>query len=88
MLYLLRLLVVLAMCGGFAVQMIGVLWEGFKTGKMPYADSSSRADRRKQPLLFWFLALVFGIFALAALFIIYAVMMEPTRETFSRLEGR
>jgi len=88
MFYLLRLLAVFAICGGFAVQMIRTLWGGLKTGKMPHSDSSSFADRRKQPLFFWFLAVLFALFALGALYIVYQVMVSPAREMFAPLEGR
>ncbi|MFN7114537.1 MAG: hypothetical protein ACK4PK_09315 [Alphaproteobacteria bacterium] len=88
MFYLLRLLAALAICGSFAMQMIGTLWRGFKTGKMPHSDSTSFADRRKQPLFFWFLAALFGFFVLGAIYIIYLALVSPTREMFGALESR
>jgi len=88
MAFVARLLLALAVCGAFATQMIYTIWVGLKTGKMSHSDSVSYADRRKQPLFFWFLAVLFGLFALGALFLLYYVIMTPARETFSGLEGR
>lgn len=77
MLSLLRLLAVFAIAGSFAVQMIRTVWGGLKTGKMAHSDSRSFADRRKQPIFFWFLAVLFSLFALGALFLIHLAMLPP-----------
>jgi lipid-A-disaccharide synthase-like uncharacterized protein len=56
----LRILLVTAIAGGLLWLLIGTLLQGFRTGKMHYMDSESVCDQRSNPVLFWFLTLVFA----------------------------
>mgnify|MGYP000858927495 FL=1 len=70
----LRVLFAVAICGGFAFFMIANILQGLASGKMSHSDSRRFADRRKQPLFFWFLFFVFSAFAAAALYVLYDVL--------------
>ena len=53
------------MPGGLLWLLVGTLIQGLGTGKMRYMDSASVCDRRSNPVLFWFLALVFAFLSIA-----------------------
>lgn len=61
-----RLALVILIAGAFLVFMLRILAMGIKTGKMPHTDSRKVADRQKQPLFFWFLFVLFSVFAAGA----------------------
>jgi len=70
----LRVLFAVLVCGGFAFFMLANILQGLASGKMPHSDTRRFADRRKQPLFFWFLFFVFSAFAAAALYVLYDVL--------------
>jgi hypothetical protein len=55
-----RILLITIIVGGLLWLLVGTLIQGLRTGKMRYMDSVSVCDRRSNPVLFWFLALVFA----------------------------
>jgi len=61
----LRILIVSVIAGGLLWLLVGTLFHGLRTGKMRYMDSTSVCDRRSNPVLFWFLALVFASLSIA-----------------------
>jgi hypothetical protein len=62
---ILRILIVSIIAGGLLWLLVGTLLQGLRTGKMRYMDSTSICDRRSNPVLFWFLALVFASLSIA-----------------------
>jgi hypothetical protein len=49
-------------CGALLWLIGRTLVLGLRSGRMPHSDSTSTADRRTSPALFWFLTLVFIAF--------------------------
>jgi hypothetical protein len=60
----LRLILVSLICVPLLWLLLSTLWNGLRTGKMRWRDSTSICDRRKQPLLYWFLVVVFSFFSI------------------------
>ena len=58
----LRLVLVSLICAPLLWLLLSTLWNGLRTGKMRWRDTTSVCDRRKQPLLYWFLVVVFSGF--------------------------
>jgi hypothetical protein len=59
-----RLILVSLICGSLLWLLLSTLWTGLRTGKMRWRDSTSVCDRSKQPLLYWFLVIVFSFFSI------------------------
>jgi hypothetical protein len=58
-----RLVLISLICGPLLWLLLSTLWNGLRTGKIRWRDVSSICDRRKQPLLFWLLVVVFSGFS-------------------------
>lgn len=76
-----RVIAMLALCGGLGALAASSLWSGLRTGKMPHSDSTSTYDRMTQPVRFWFVAVLFlmmlAIFAFAAAHSIIGLFASP-----------
>ena len=57
-----RIIVTSLVCGALLWLLGRTLVLGLRSGRMPHSDSTSTADRRTSPALFWFLTLVFTAF--------------------------
>jgi len=57
-----RIIVTSLVCGALLWLLGRTLVLGLRSGRMPHSDSTSTADRRASPALFWFLTLVFTAF--------------------------
>ncbi len=64
-----RIILVSLVCGALLWLLGRTLVFGLRSGRMPHSDSTSTADRRTSPALFWFLTLVF-----AAMFVLIAAV--------------
>jgi hypothetical protein len=64
---ILRLLLVSLVCGTMLWLLLNTLWNGLRTGKMRWRDSTSFCDRNKQPLFYWFLVFIFAGFSILIL---------------------
>jgi hypothetical protein len=60
-----RLILISLICGPLLWLLLSTLWNGLRTGKMRWRDATSICDRRKQPLLYWLLVIVFSGFSTA-----------------------
>jgi lipid-A-disaccharide synthase-like uncharacterized protein len=60
----LRAVLVTGLAGMLLWIVLGALVQGLRTGKMHFRDSRSVCDRASRPVLFWFLALLFGSFSI------------------------
>jgi hypothetical protein len=65
---ILRLILISLICGGLLWLLLSTLWNGLRTGKLRWRDSTSICDRSKQPLLYWFLVTAFSGFSIVIVF--------------------
>lgn len=49
--------------GLLSAYLLRVVYNGLRTGKIAHTDSRQMACRQKQPLLYWFLVVLFTLFA-------------------------
>ncbi len=68
-----RIIVASIVCGALLWLLGRTLVLGLRSGRMPHSDSTSTADRRTSPALFWFLTVVF-----ATLFVLIAAVWLQT----------
>ncbi len=68
-----RIIVASIVCGALLWLLGRTLILGLRSGRMPHSDSTSTADRRTSPALFWFLTVVF-----ATLFVLIAAVWLQT----------
>ncbi len=53
--------------GLLSAYLLRVVYNGLRTGKIAHTDSRQMACRQKQPLLYWFLVVLFTLFAVLPL---------------------
>ena len=53
--------------GLLSAYLLRVVYNGLRTGKIAHTDSRQMACRQKQPLLYWFLVVLFTLFAVMPL---------------------
>ena len=60
----------------YVVYLAKFIIHGLRTGKIAHTDSRQFADRREQPIFFWFLILLFAAFMVAPVVLLYISLVR------------
>jgi lipid-A-disaccharide synthase-like uncharacterized protein len=60
----LRIFILSLLAASILWLLLATLAQGLRTGRIRYRDSTAIADRRVQPILYWFLVFAFATFVL------------------------
>lgn len=64
-------IIVLLVYGCLVVFLLNILYEGLKTGKIRYRDSTTYCDKKKHPLFYWMVVLIQFFFLVVASLVLY-----------------